>query len=463
MEEISTRLLVIGGGPGGYVAAIRAGQLGIDTVLVEQAKLGGTCLNVGCIPSKALIGAAQAFHAARLQQTASSFGLSVENARIDFARTIAWKDGIVGRLTGGVGQLLKKAKVKSMIGRAEFLDGKTCLVHMAEGAVRVHAEHIVIATGSEPVELKSLPFGDRILSSTEALSLASIPDSLVVIGAGYIGLELGTAYAKLGSNVSVVESAERILPAWDAELTAPVARTLAELGVKVLTGAVAQGLSANGQALIVRQGDVLTELPAEKIMVAAGRKACTTGFGLERLDLRMDGQFVKIDDRCATSMRNVWAIGDVTGGLMLAHRAMAQGVVVAEVIAGQRKVFDHVAIPAICFTDPEIVSVGMLPDEAGAAGLDVVVAKFPFAANGRAITQDNDRGFVRVVARADDHLVVGIQAVGADVAELSAAFGLALEMGARLEDIASTIHAHPTRGEAFLEAALGGMGHMLHL
>lgn len=465
MDEISAKLLVIGGGPGGYVAAIRAGQLGIDTVLVEEANAGGTCLNVGCIPSKALIHVADAFHHARAQETTNSFGVSVKSAAIDFPKAIGWKDGIVGRLTSGVAGLLKKAKVKVLAGRADLQDGKTCVVNSAGGgSVRVRAEHVVIATGSVPMQLKALPFGGRVISSTEALSLDRIPESLAVVGAGYIGLELGTAFAKLGSNVTVVEAAERILPAWDAELTRPVASRLTALGVKVMTGAAAQGLSADDMALLVKQSqdDAVTALPADKILVAAGRVARTAGFGLERLALAMSGPFVKIDNRCATSMRNVWAVGDVTGEPMLAHRAMAQGAMVAEIISGEKRVFDKVAIPAVCFTDPEIVAVGLLPDQAKAAGHDIVVGKFSFLANGRAMTQDSDKGFVRIVANADNHVVLGIQAVGVDIAELASTFSLALEMGATLEDIAATVHAHPTRGEAIQEAALGGTGHALH-
>lgn len=466
MEEISTKLLVIGGGPGGYVAAIRAGQLGIPTVLVEETKLGGTCLTVGCIPSKALIHAAEAFHHARRQEMGpSAFGLKVASASLDFSKTIAWKDGIVGRLTGGVGGLLRKHKVKVVQARAQIVDGKTCVVSTSDGERRISAEHLVIATGSAPVEVGALPFGGPVISSTEALALETVPASLVVVGAGYIGLELGMAYAKLGARVTIVEAADRILPVWDPELTAPVAKRLKELGVEVLTSTTAHALSDDQRALVVRPaGSVDTlALAADKVLVAVGRKPRTQGFGLEKLDLTMNGRFISIDDECATSMHNVWAIGDVTGEPMLAHRAMAQGEMVAEIIASHKRSWDKVAIPAVCFTDPEIVSVGLLPTQAREQGLDIVTGSFPYLANGRAMTQEDETGFVRVVARADNHLVLGIQAVGMGVAELSASFGLALEMGAVLEDIAGTIHAHPTRGEAFQEAALGALGRALHI
>ncbi|WP_378941165.1 dihydrolipoyl dehydrogenase [Mesorhizobium sp. ANAO-SY3R2] len=465
MEEIVTKLIVIGGGPGGYVTAIRASQLGVPTILVEETQPGGTCLNIGCIPSKALIHVAEAYHQARSREAQSPFGLSVSGAQLDFGKSIAWKDGIVARLTSGVTGLLKKYKAALLIGRAELIDGKTVVVQSATGAKRIRAEHVVIATGSRPAALPNLPFGDKVISSTEALSLNGVPASLAIVGAGYIGLELGTALAKLGASVTVVEATDKILPTWDAELTRPVAARLEALGIRVLTGARALGLSTKDGSLEVLENGAVhaTALSVDRILVAVGRRPRTEGFGLDRLDLDMDGSFIRVDDRCMTSMRDVWAIGDVTGEPMLAHRAMAQGEMVAELIAGRRRRFDPAAIPAVCFTDPEIVSAGLSPADAKAAGHEVVVATFPFVANGRAMTQDDDAGFVRVVANALDERVLGIQAVGREVSELSATFGLALEMGARLQDIAATIHTHPTRGEALQEAALRALGHALHL
>ena len=399
------------------------------------------------------------------QAKSAPFGLKVERPTLDFARTVEWKDGIVGRLTSGVGALLKRHRVKILQGHATMVDGKTCQVETDTGPQIVSAEHVVLATGSVPAALPSLPFGGRVISSTEALSLPAVPERLAVVGAGYIGLELGTAFAKLGAKVTVIEAEDRILPAYDAELTRPVARRLQALGVEVLTRRpgrrpVRRGRRAAGRAGRARAA---RSIAADQILVATGRRARTAGFGLERLDLTMNGPFVQIDERCATSMRNVWAVGDLTGEPMLAHRAMAQGVMVAEIIAGHRRVFDGAVIPAVCFTDPEIVTVGLSPDEARKAGHEVHVGQFPFQANGRALTLGAEDGFVRVTARADNHLVLGIAAVGAGVSELSAAFGLALEMGARLEDIAGTIHAHPTLGEAFHEASLRALGEALHI
>jgi dihydrolipoamide dehydrogenase len=461
MNELSCKILIIGGGPGGYVCAIRAGQLGLDTILVEADRLGGTCLNVGCIPSKALIHAAETFHTQGDEAALGAMGMAASAPRVDFAQTIAWKDGIVSRLTTGVGALLKKAGVRSLRGRATLADGKTAIVAADTGDSRIRCEHLVIATGSEPAALPALPFGGEVISSTGALALRALPKTLAVIGAGYIGLELGIAFAKLGVEVAIVEALDRVLPLYDAELTAPVARRLAELGVEVHLKARAQGF-AQGELRLSDAHGAERKLKADKVLVAVGRRPRTAGFGLEGLDLAMSGPFLRIDERCAASMRNVWAIGDVTGEPMLAHRASAQGEMVAEIIAGKKRAFDRIAIPAVSFTDPEVVSVGLSPEAARERG-ETRVGVFPFRASGRALTLQRDDGFVRVVARADNHVVLGVQAVGAGVSELSAAFALALEMGARLEDVAATIHAHPTLSEAFNEAAHAGLGHALHL
>jgi dihydrolipoamide dehydrogenase len=465
MKEISCKLLVIGAGPGGYVCAIRAGQLGIDTVIVEAGKPGGTCLNVGCIPSKALIHAAEEFEkVSHMASGNSPLGISISAPSLDLVRTVAWKDGIVSRLNSGVSGLLKKAKVKTVQGWARFRDGKTVEVETEIGVQVIHAETVVIATGSAPVELPFLPFGGTVISSTEALALTEVPEKLAVVGGGYIGLELGIAFARMGAKVTVVEALPRILAQYDAELTRPVSKRLAELGVQVLVGAKAKGLSTKGDALLVETADgKASKIVADKILVTVGRKPVIDGWGLDQIDLDMAGKFIRIDDQCRTSMRGVFAIGDVTGEPMLAHRAMAQGEMVAEIVAGHKRSWDKRSIPAVCFTDPELVTAGLSPEEAKTLGHEIKTGVFPFAANGRAMTRLGEDGFVRVVARADNHLVLGIQAVGQGVSELSAAFGLALEMGARLEDIAGTIHAHPTQGEGFQEAALKALGHALHI
>jgi dihydrolipoamide dehydrogenase len=391
-------------------------------------------------------------------------GISLSDPAIDLAKTVAWKDGIVGRLNSGVSGLLKKAKVKIVEGHARFRDGKTVEVTTEIGLQVIRTEAVIVATGSAPVELPTLPFGGPVISSTEALTLTKAPEKLAVAGAGYIGLELGMAFARFGSKVTVVEVEQRILPLYDSELTRPVAKRLSELGVEVLTGARAKGLTAKGDALLVETADGAEKrIQADKVLVTVGRKPVTEGWGREEIELDMDGRFIRIDDQCRTSMRGIYAIGDVTGEPMLAHRAMAQGEMVAEIVAGHKRSWDKRAIPAICFTDPEILSVGLSPEEARKAGREIKIGLFPFQANGRAMTKLAEDGFVRVVARADNHLVLGIQAVGGSVSELSSAFGLAIEMGARLEDIAGTIHAHPTQGEALQEAALRALGHPLHI
>lgn len=457
MQTLNTTLLIIGGGPGGYVTAIRAGQLGISTILVEGQSLGGTCLNIGCIPSKALIHVAEQFHQTQHHNQHSALGISVSAPTLDINKSVEWKDGIVDRLTTGVAALLKKNKVQVIHGWAKVIDGKTVEV----GDTRIQCEHLVLTTGSTSVNLPILPIGGPIISSTEALAPKSVPKRLVVVGGGYIGLELGIAYRKLGAEVSVVEAQDRILPAYDAELTQPVHEALKQLGVKLYLKHSVLGFDGTLQ---VRDpnGDTLN-LETDQVLVAVGRKPNTQGWNLEALNLDMNGSAIKIDNRCQTSMRNVYAIGDLSGEPMLAHRAMAQGEMVAELISGKHREFNPTAIAAVCFTDPELAVVGQTPDEAKAAGLDCIVSSFPFAANGRAMTLESKSGFVRVVARRDNHVIVGWQAVGAGVSELSTAFAQSLEMGARLEDIGGTIHAHPTLGEAVQEAALRALGHALHL
>ena len=465
-EILHTKVLVVGGGPGGYVAAIRAGQLGLETILVESDTLGGTCLIRGCIPSKAFIHVAGEFEAmTQASQGAGRHGVSLKSApALEMGELVRWKEGVVRKLNTGVAALLKRAKVRVLDGWASFSDAKSCTVQGKGEPVTVSAEHVILANGSLPVELPFLPFGGEVISSTQALSLDALPKKLVVVGAGYIGLELGIALRKLGSQVTIVEALDRILPLYDAPLVEPVAKWLKRAGVIVHLGAKAKG--ADMGALVVETHDGGTEhLPADKILVTVGRKPNTEGWGLENMAVDMAGRFVKIDDECRTSMKNVWAIGDLVGEPMLAHKAMAQGELVAEIIAGHKRRFDPVAIGAVCFTEPEIVSAGLLPTDEQAKAQETISAMFPFSANGRALSMDaaDGGGFVRVLARKGDHRILGIQAVGAHVSELSGEFALALEMGAVLEDIAGTIHVHPTLSEAFHETALRTLGHALHI
>jgi len=463
---------IIGAGSGGYIAAVRAGQLGLSVACIEsnpyadpkgEPRPGGTCLNVGCIPSKAIIHAASKYETVARAADGGTLGITASKPAIDLKATVAWKDGIVRKLNTGVAGLLKKAKVRVVNGWATFSDAKTCIVKTADGDITITAEHVILATGSEPVELPFLPFGGDVISSTEALSLDKVPGKLVVVGGGYIGLELGIAFRKLGAEVAIVEMADRLLPLYDKALTDPVQKWLEKHGVELHLGARA-GSFEKGQLNIVAADGTALKLKADKVLVTVGRRPRTKGWGLENMGVAMAGPFVKIDDRCATSMKNVWAVGDLTGEPMLAHKGSAQGEIVAEIIAGHDKRFDPVSIAAVCFTEPEIVSAGLGPLDVEGRD-DVIQAVFPLMALGRALAIEagSDGGFVRVLASKTDHRLLGVQAVGQHVSELSNSFAQMLEMGALLEDVAGTIHVHPTMGEAFHEASLRALGHAIHI
>lgn len=458
-DQLTPKVLVIGGGPGGYVAAIRCGQLGLDTVLVEAGRLGGTCLIKGCIPSKALIHAAgkYAMMAKAFENSDDGIGLSAA-PELKFADTVVWKDGVVDTLNTGVAGLLKRAKVTVVEGLAVFSEAKRCVVNTADGDLNIHAEHVILANGSTPVVLPNLPLSDKVISSTEALSLSDVPKKMAIVGAGYIGLELGGAYAKLGADVTVVEAGDRILPHYDKALVEPVQQALEKLGIRFHLNAKALSEESKGLKIAL-DDDSESMIEADKILVTVGRKPNTEDWGLEEMAVKMKGGFVDVDEHCATSSRNVWAIGDLVGEPMLAHKASAQGEMVAEIIAGKKRRFDPVAIPAVCFTEPEIVSVGLGPDAP-----DTIQGVFPFAANGRALSMStgDEGGFVRVIANKSSHRIVGVQAVGQHVSELCSTFTHAIESGSVLEDIAGMIHAHPTLGEAFHEASLKALGHAIH-
>ncbi len=475
IEQISCDVLIVGGGPGGYVAAIRASQLDKKVILVEEDRMGGTCLIRGCIPSKALIHAAGKYDEL---QTASSHSIAelgigiTGKVKLDYSATQLWKDGVVNQLSQGVEGLLKHSGVIIIKGWGEFHNAKACIVETRDELnnikkLEVTAEHVILATGSQVTSLPSLPFGGKVIDSTQALALQDIPKTLIIVGGGYIGVELGLAYAKLGSKITFVEAGNAILPNFDSELVRPVLASLKKYDVEIHLNALAQGINDKNELEIkTHDGEMISQL-ADKILVTVGRQANLSGWGLSSMgvDLTDDGKFIKIDNKCRTSMRNVWAIGDIVGEPMLEHKATTQGETVAEIIAGQKREFAPKAIAAICFTVPEIVSVGMTVQQAKDENIDIKIGKFPFVANGRALSQQmgRDGGFVRVIARADNHLILGIQGVGAHISELAGEFALALEMSARLEDIAGTIHAHPTLGEAFMESALKALGHAIHI
>jgi len=467
-DTLKCDVLVVGSGPGGYVAAIRCGQLGLDTIIVEKDRLGGTCLIRGCIPSKAIIEAAEKFEQAGINASGKSeIGIKAAKPTLDFSKTISWKNGITDKLSDGVTGLLKHAKVRTVSGWAKFTNAKSCTVDTKDGPVKIKAKNVILANGSTSVELKGLPFGGPVISSTEALDLNEVPKHLTVIGAGYIGMELGIAYRKLGAEVTFIEADARILPGFDKQLTAPVAKWLRDHKVTVHTKAFAKSVTSKGDKHTLNFTDKdgkKASLIADKILVTVGRKPCTEGWGLNKMAIDMDGPFIKVNEKCETAMRGVYAIGDLVGEPMLAHKASAQGEMVAEILAGHKRTFNPNAIPAVCFTDPEIVTVGLTPDDVKEQGLDVNEGKFRWAANGRALTTGTaeGRGFVRVLSLKENGRIIGIQAVGKHISELSGELVLAIEMGARAEDLAGTIHAHPTMSEAIMEAGFAAFGRPLH-
>ena len=475
VESRKCQVLVVGAGPGGYVAGIRAAQLGLDTVIVEGDKAGGTCLIRGCIPSKAIIHAAERFENLRLHSEGGHMGLSISGKpEVDMMALVSWKDSIVDRLNKGVEGLLKAAGAELVRGWAKFDGPKTCTVENDGKSVKIEAENVIIATGSSHIDLPFMPCDEEfILSSTGALDMDSLPSSVAIIGGGYIGLELGCALSKLGTEVTVIEGMENILAIMDKEIRRPLDLWLKKNNVTVHTESLARGAEIKGKGAS-RKVEVTFEkdgseqtLKVDKVLVTVGRKPNTKGWGLENIGARMDGSgtFIRTDRQCRTSVPGVYAIGDVSGEPMLAHKASAEGEMVAEIIAGHKREFDKVAIPAIVFTEPEIVSVGLTPEEAKERGEEIIVGKFPLAANGRALSLEAEKtgGFIRVTARESDHVILGVQAVGSHVAELHSEFVLALEMGALLEDVAGTVHAHPTMSEAFHESVLKTLGHAIHI
>ena len=476
MTEIrKCQVLIIGAGPGGYVAGIRAGQLGLDTIVVEGDKSGGTCLIRGCIPSKAMIHAAERFESLSKHSSENGhMGITISSEPVlDMPSLISWKDSIVERLNKGVESLLKGAGVDLVKGWATFTGPKRCTVKTSEGDIEIEAENVIIATGSSHIDLPFMPCDEEfILSSTGALELDSLPSKVAIVGGGYIGLELGCALSKLGSEVTVIEGMDCVLGIFDKELRRPLEIWLKKHGVSIHTNTLAKSAEVKGRGaskkveLSFEKGGELQSIKVDKVLVTVGRKPNTKGWGLETMGVRMDhsGRFIRIDRQCRTNVPGVFAIGDVSGEPMLAHKASSQGEMVAEIISGLNREFDKVAIPAIVFTEPEIVSVGLMPDEAKERDEDIIVGKFPLAANGRALTLEAEKtgGFIRVVARKADHVILGIQAIGSHVAELHGEFVLALEMGALLEDIADTVHAHPTMAEAFHESVLKSLGHAIH-
>ena len=461
---MGTDVLVIGGGPAGYVAAIRAAQLGKEVTLVERAELGGICLNHGCIPSKALITAANFVHKIPKWE---EFGISVGDVNIDSEKLQAWKEGISEKLSSGVGQLLKHNGIQVVEGSASFQSSKKVLVESDHGTQAIEFKQCIIATGSRSIEVPGFEFDeDIVIGSRHALKLQEIPNELIVIGGGYIGLELGTVYAKLGSKVTVVEMMDQILPGMDPELTRLVARNLKKLGVEVHTKTKAKELrkSKNGAEVVIETAKGEETLKADKVLVSVGRRPNSEALHVEKAKVELDEKgFIKIDDQLRTTNPKIFAIGDVAGQPMLAHKASHEGLVAAALVAGQPAGADWVTVPAVIFTDPEIASAGLTEDEAKAQGYEVIVGKFPFSALGRAMTTNETDGFVKMIADKASEVVLGVHIVGPEASNLISEAALAIEMGARLEDIALTIHPHPTLPESLMEAAEAVKGHAIHI
>lgn len=467
MSTQHVRNVIIGAGPGGYVAAIRLAQLGQEVLVIDKAPtLGGVCLNWGCIPSKALIHAASTYES---MQHADAMGITVNQPKIDLAKTMAWKDGIVKKLTGGIAQLFKANGVKSMQGTASFVDKHTLSVTDESGHVTtVTFDQCMIATGSSSIEVPGFEFdGETIISSNEAVNLQSVSKSLVLIGGGVIGLELGIFYAKLGTMVTVVEMQSQILPGMDEDLVKLLARSLKKRKVKVFTDSKAESVTVkNGLATLkITTSKGEETLEAEKVLVAVGRKPNSAGLALEKAGVQIDERgFIPTDDQLKTNVPHIYAIGDVTSGPLLAHKASKEGLVAAAVMSGDStERLDVLAMPGAVFTDPEIATVGLTEAQAIEQGYEITVGQFPFAASGRAMTMDDTDGMVKIISDTATDRILGVHMIGPHVAELLAEATLAIEMGATAEDLALTVHAHPTLSEGLMEAAEAVHGLAIHV
>lgn len=467
MAETTYDVCVIGSGPGGYVAAIRSAQLGLKTVIVEREKLGGVCLNVGCIPSKAMIAASHFYH--KLNHSASEMGIEIKGSvSLDFKKLKSWKQSVCDKMSGGVQQLLKGNQAEVVLGEASFVSATELTVKSTGGERRITAKNFIVATGSRPVEIPGFKFDEKfILSSTGALDLEQIPKKLVVIGGGYIGLEIGSYLAHLGTEVTVLEAGQQLLSGLvDSECVQVVQKKLQKAGVKIHFNAKATGSKAKDKGIEV-SADINGEkqmFPADKVLVTVGRRPNSDQMNLQKIGVAVDERgFIKVNAQRRTQIPTIFAIGDIACQPMLAHKASHEGVMVAEIIAGKNRAFDAKTVPAVIFTDPEIASVGWTEKECAERGLkNLKIGKFPFAANGRAVSLMETDGFVKIIGD-ENGLVRGVHIVGPEASNMISEAALAIEMGARLEDIALTIHPHPTLGETMMEAAEAALGHAIHI
>lgn len=460
---IETDTIVIGAGPGGYVAAIRAAQLGQKVTIVEKNVLGGVCLNVGCIPSKALIAAGHRYETA---VHSADIGITAENVKVDFTKVQAWKAGVVKKLTGGVEGLLKGNKIDIVYGEAYFVDANTLKVMDEKTSQTYTFKNAIIATGSTPIEIPAFKYSKRVLDSTGALALEEIPEKIVVIGGGYVGTELGGAYANFGTKVTILEGADDILGGFEKQMSSLVTRNLKKKGSEIITKAMAKGVEESDTGVVVTYEAKGKEekVEADYVFVMVGRKPNTNELGLEQVGVELaERGLIKTDKQCRTSVSNIFAIGDVIEGPPLAHKASYEGKIAAEVIAGHNAEIDYLGIPAVVFSEPELATVGHTEKTAKEAGIEIVASKFPFAANGRALALNQGEGFMKLVTRKEDGLVIGAQIAGPSASDMIAELGLAIEAGMTAEDLAMTIHAHPTLGEITMEAAEVAIGSPIHI
>jgi len=461
-NNAKAEVVVIGAGPGGYVAAIRSAQLGKKTVLVEKDdKLGGICLNYGCIPSKAMIYASDFL--SRIKN-ASNMGINADNASMDFQKMQEWKDGIIEKLNKGIENLCKGNNIKVVKGAAVFESPNKIKITDGNDISYINFENAIIATGSRPIEMSNIKFdSSKILSSTEILYLENIPKNLVVIGGGYIGLELGTVYAKLGSKVSVIEMAGQLLPGFDKEIVEVIHKKLEKLNVGIYLNTKAEKFE-NNKIIAGSKEKGSISLEADKVLVAVGRHPNTKNLGLENTKVQLDNNgFINVNENLMTDDKNIYAIGDVSIGPMLAHKASYQGKFVAEIIAGKKEKYEDSVVPSVIFTDPEIATVGMSEKDAEDNGIKVKVGEFPFSVSSRAMTKSETEGFVKVIANEKDNRILGVEIVGADASDLISEASLAIKMKATLEDLSLTIHPHPTLSESLMEAAEATMGKAIHI
>lgn len=459
---IETDTIVIGAGPGGYVAAIRAAQLGQKVTIVEKGELGGVCLNVGCIPSKALLSASHRFHNA---QHSEDMGVVAEKVALNFEKVQEFKNGVVKKLTGGVAGLMKGNKIDVVNGEAYFVDENNLKVMTEKASQTYTFKNAIIATGSRPIEIPNFKFGKRVIDSTSALALQEVPKKLVVVGGGYIGSELGTAYANFGSEVTILEGAKDILGGFEKQMTQIVKKGLKAKGVEIVTEAMAKSAEEtdNGVKVTYEAGGETKEIDADYVLVTVGRRPNTDELGLEELGLKMsDRGLVEVDEQSRSSISNIYAIGDIVAGPPLAHKASYEAKVAAEAISGEKSAVDYLGIPAVCFTEPELATVGYTEASAKEEGLEIKAAKFPFAANGRALALNETAGFVKLIALKENGLLIGAQVAGTGASDIIAELGLAIETGMTAEDVSLTIHAHPTLGEISMEAAEVALGTPIH-